>query len=238
MCGFLQRWFLRHSSAAFSVLEYIHPVSLMLAPHRHVSTHCSLIRRPPVRRGFLSNRRCSLLLLWGFGVRLPMRSIASLWRLLVAHVLLRVVRRRPRRSRASGRILLPCIHTVRKAALRCRFLVSPQWSACVRGQSSLFPFAFWFSAAEVAYCLVSGAVLVRQAALLIFGCLPPVAWAVTGFKASHETGSTNVTAFHWPVLPNPLVPRSLVGRSLTSSTHGNSTLWITNCAMRSPGWTK
>src|SRR5699024_3968961 len=43
MCGFLQRWFLRHSSAAFSVLEYIHPVSLMLAPHRHVSTHCSLI---------------------------------------------------------------------------------------------------------------------------------------------------------------------------------------------------
>src|SRR5699024_2069771 len=40
---FLQRWFLRHSSAAFSVLEYIHPVSLMLAPHRHVSTHCSLI---------------------------------------------------------------------------------------------------------------------------------------------------------------------------------------------------
>src|SRR5699024_2168328 len=42
MCGFLQRWFLRHSSAAFSVLEYIHPVSLMLAPHRHVSTHSSL----------------------------------------------------------------------------------------------------------------------------------------------------------------------------------------------------
>src|SRR5699024_6763322 len=135
----LQRWFLRHSSAAFSVLEYIHPVSLMLAPHRHVSTHCSLIRRPPSgRRGFLSNRRCSLLLLGGFGVRLPMRSIASLWRLLVAHVLLRVVRRRPRRSRASGRILLPCIHTVRKAALRCRFLVSPQWSACVRGQSLMF----------------------------------------------------------------------------------------------------
>src|SRR5690625_4829825 len=143
MCGFLQRWFLRHSSAAFSVLEYIHPVSLMLAPHRHVSTHCSLIRRPPVRRGFLSNRRCSLLLLWGFGVRLPMRSIASLWRLLVAHVLLRVVRRRPRRSRASGRILLLCIHTVRKAALRCRFLVSPQWSACVvAGQSLVFSFRF------------------------------------------------------------------------------------------------
>src|SRR5699024_4260003 len=65
----------------------------------------------------------------------------SLWRLLVALVLSRVVRRRPRRSRASGRILLPCIHTVRKAALRCRFLVPPQWSACVRGQSSLFPFA-------------------------------------------------------------------------------------------------
>src|SRR5699024_10504092 len=43
MCGFLQRWLLRHSSAAFSVLEYIHPVSLMLAPHRHVSTACSLI---------------------------------------------------------------------------------------------------------------------------------------------------------------------------------------------------
>src|SRR5699024_11695650 len=91
---------------------------------------------------------------------------------------------------------------------------------------------------DLAYGFISGAVLVRQAALLIFGCLPPVAWAVTGFKASHETGSTNVTAFHWPVLPNPLVPRSLVGRSLTSSTHGNSTLWITNCAMRSPGWTK
>src|SRR5699024_1486535 len=93
-------------------------------------------RLPPSgRRGFLSNRRCSLLLLWGFGVRLPMRSIASLWRLLVAHVLLRVVRRRPRRSIASGRILLRCMHTVRKAALLCRFLVSPQCSACVRGQS-------------------------------------------------------------------------------------------------------
>src|SRR5699024_5178751 len=143
MCGFLQRWFLRHSSAAFSVLEYIHPVSLMLAPHRHVSTHCSLIRHPPSgRRGFLSNRRCSLLLLWGFGVRLPMRSIASLWRLLVAHVLLRVVRRRPRRSRVSGRLLLPGIHTVRRAALRCRFLVSPQWSACVAGQSLVFSFRF------------------------------------------------------------------------------------------------
>src|SRR5699024_10476137 len=84
--------------------------------------------------------------------------------------------------------------------------------------------------------LVSGAVLVRQAALLIFGCLPPVAWAVTGFKASHETGSTNVTAFHWPVLPNPLVPRSLVGSSLTSCTHGNSILCMTSWAMRSPGW--
>src|SRR5690625_5346195 len=74
----------------------------------------------------------------GYG---PPRFDGSLWRLLVALVLSRVVRRRPRRSRASGRILLPCIHTVRKAALRCRFLVSPQWSACVRGQSSWFPFA-------------------------------------------------------------------------------------------------
>src|SRR5699024_11082136 len=45
--SYLQRWFLRHSSAAFSVLEYIHPVSLMLAPHRHVSIHCSVIRHPP-----------------------------------------------------------------------------------------------------------------------------------------------------------------------------------------------
>src|SRR5690625_3612898 len=101
-------------------------------------------RLPPSgRRGFLSNRRCSLLLLWGFRVRLPMRSIASLWRLLVAHVLLRVVRRRPRRSRASGRILLLCIHTVCKVARRCRFLVSPQWSACVvAGQSLVFSFRF------------------------------------------------------------------------------------------------
>src|SRR5699024_7418861 len=62
---------------------------------------------------------------------------ASLWRPLVAHVLPRVARRRPRRSRASVRILLPCIHTVRKAALRYRFLVSPQWSACISGQALL-----------------------------------------------------------------------------------------------------
>lgn len=43
MYGFLQRWFLRHSRAAFSVMEYIHPMSLMLAPHQHVSIHWSLI---------------------------------------------------------------------------------------------------------------------------------------------------------------------------------------------------
>src|SRR5699024_3307103 len=40
---------LRHSSAAFSVLEYIHPVSFMLALHRQVSIHRSLIRHPPGR---------------------------------------------------------------------------------------------------------------------------------------------------------------------------------------------
>src|SRR5699024_10854171 len=43
MYGCLQRWFLRQSCAAFSVLEYTHPVSLMLAPLRHFSLHCSLI---------------------------------------------------------------------------------------------------------------------------------------------------------------------------------------------------
>src|SRR5690625_4532847 len=138
MCGFLQRWFLRHSSAAFSVLEYIHPVSLMLAPHWHVSTHCSLIRRPPVRRGMGCRTSTTGIVRRGccaiharIGHPRPMPSLP------------RVVRRRPRRSRASGRILLPCIHTVRKAALRCRFLVSPQWSACVvAGQSLVFSFRF------------------------------------------------------------------------------------------------
>src|SRR5699024_2502490 len=134
-------------------------------------------RLPPSgRRGFLSNRRGSLLLLWGFGVRLPMRSIASLWRLLVALVLLRVVRRRPRRSRASGRILLPCIHTVRKAALRCRFLVSPQWSACVvAGQSLVFSFRF---------------LMIRTRCYLVRCCYPGVGlWWVGSFQWRWGLGS-------------------------------------------------
>lgn len=43
-----------------------------------------------------------------------------------------------------------------------QFLFCP---ACIAGQSSLFPFAFWFSAAQIAYCFVAGGVGVGWSAL-------------------------------------------------------------------------
>src|SRR5699024_8618944 len=111
-----------------------------------------------------------------FGVRLPMRSIASLWRPLVAHVLLRVVRRRLSQQRASGRILLLCIHTVCKVARRCRFLVSPQWSACVvAGQSLVFSFRF---------------LMIRTRCCPVRCCYPSVRlWWVGSFQWRWELGS-------------------------------------------------